>query len=402
MNDMPETARFGIGGNNPPENFVDQIKERNKQLLDQVSELLDAAKQAPPAIDNDATHAKVIELSRKMKAVLAQLDSVRKVEVEPWNDKVKAVNGVFKTRMDPLKDAREKLDKAHEDYSLKIAAAKARQLEEEAEAKRRESERLQREAEEAERKQREAEARRLDEERKAREAEEARIKAIRDREEAERRAEEEKRRAAELAAQRKKDEEAEAERRRLAKEQQAKDEADAAARKEQERIDREAHEARMADLRKQEDAAREARRKADEDAAAAKAKADEERRKMREAEEAAAAAKREERSAGRDSRDAMNEAVRQDSMAEKLDAKAEGPAADLARSRSEHGAVGTLTRRWTCTVTDINALPMALLWPFVNGEAKEAAAYNWMMAQPKDKRSMPGTIMVEETIGVVR
>lgn len=401
MNDILN-ERATIGGNNPPADLVEELRARHKQLFDQIAEVTDAAAQVPEKIDNDITHARVLELSKKMHVIIKQLDAVRGVELEPFKEKVSQVNGVFKSRIDPLKTLREKIDKLHEDYSLAKAAAEKRRLEEEAEKRRAEAERLQREAEEAERKRLEAKRQREEEERKAREAEEAKLRAIKEREEAERRADEERQRTIELAAKRKRAEEEEAERRRVAREQQAKDEAEAAVRKEQERLDREAHEKRMAEMRAMEEEAKEARRKADAEAAEAKQKADYEKRRQRDAEDAAAASRREEKTAFRDERDALNSATRQEGQAFRLQQKAEGPEADLARARSEHGAVGTLTRRWQCTLTDRNLVNREELWPFINEDAISAAAYKWMMAQAQENRRMPGTVMEEVTVGAVR
>lgn len=403
MNDMTPA---GIGHNSEDATeLVKQLRAANADLFAQVQELIDRAVTVPTKIEDDETHAKALELLKKGRVVHATLESTRKIEVEPHKQKVDQTNGVFKTRKEALEKAFEPVKKASEDYLLAKATAEKRRLEEEAEKKRLESERLQREAAEAEAARLAAQKAREEEERKAKEAEEARLKAIRDKEEAERRAEEEKRRAAEIAAQRKKMEEEEAERRRLAKEQQAKDEAEAAARKEQERIDREAHEARMAKLREEEAAAREAKKKADEEAAEARAKAEAERKAQREAEDRAAVAKREEKSAGRDSRDALDAAVREDRKADKIEEKVAGPEADLARSRSEHGAVGTLSRRWECTLVDRHKItPDAILalFPFINEEAISAAGYKFMMAQAQDKRRLPGFVMEEVTVGAVR
>lgn len=402
MNDMANDARLGIGGNNPPVSIVDKLKVDHKAMFDLAAELLDAAKQVPEKISNDETHGKVLELSKKMRVVASNLEATRKIEVEPFKQQVDAVNGVFKKQIDEIKSAREKVDKLHEEFSLAKAAAEKRRLEEEAEKKRQEAERLAREAAEAEARKLAAEAARKAEEERARKAEEDRLRAIREKEEAERRAEEERRKGAELAEARKKAEFEEAERRKAVREQAAKDEADRAAREAREAAEREAHAVRMAELRKQEDEAKEARRKADAEAAEARRVADDERRNAREAEEAAAVLHREEKRADRDTRDAMDSALRQEKQADKIDAKIAGPEADLARSRSEHGAVGTLTRRWTSRVVDRDALDKAALWPFIHGEAIDAALYKWMMQQPQDKRRMAGAVMEEETFGAVR
>lgn len=405
MNDMSTPAGIGHNSEEEASELVKQLRASNADLFRQVQELIDRAVTVPSKIEDEETHAKALELLKKGRVVHATLESTRKIEIEPHKVKVDETNGVFKTRKEALEKAFEPVKKASEDFMLAKAAAEKRRLEEEAEKKRLEAERLQREAAEAERQRIEAQRKREEEERKAREAEEARARAVREKEEAERKAEEERQKAAALAAQRKKAEEEEAERRRVAKEQQAKDEADAAARKEQERIDREAHEARMANLREEEAAAKEARRKADEDAAAARAKADDERRIQREAEDRAAAAKRDEKAAGRDSRDALDAAVREDRKAERMEDKVRGPEADLARSRSEHGAVGTLSRRWECTLVDRQRItPEAILalFPFINEEAISAAGHKYMMAQAQDKRRLSGFTMEEITVGSTR
>ena len=133
--------------------------------------------------------------------------------------------------------------------------------------------------------------------------------------------------------------------------------------------------------------------------------ADEERRIQREAEERAAAAKRDEKSAGRDSRDALDAAVREDRKADRIEGKAHGPESDLGRSRSEHGAVGTLTRRWECNLVDrdkITVDAILKLFPFINEEAISAAGYKWMMAQSQENRSLPGFTMEQVTVSMVR
>jgi hypothetical protein len=403
MNDMTPA---GIGHNSEDvSELVKALRASNAELFAQVQELIDRAATVPSKIEDDQTHEKALELLKKGRVVHGMLESTRKVEVEPHKQKVDETNGVFKTRKEALEKAFDPVKEASESYLKAKAAAEKRRLEEEAEKRRIEAERLQREAAEAEAARLTAQRAREEEERKAREAEEARARAIKEKEEAERRAEEERLKAIKMAEERKLAEAAEAERRRIAKEQQAKDEADAAARKEQERIDRETHEARMAKMREEEQAAKDARRKADEEAAAARARADEERRIQRDAEDKAAAARRDEKSAGRDSRDALDAAVREDRKADKIEEKVAGPEADLARSRSEHGAVGTLTRRWECTLVDRQKItPNAILalFPFINEEAISAAGYKFMMAQAQDKRSLPGFTMEEVTSGAVR
>lgn len=399
---MIANERIVLGGNNPPEDLVAELRDRHKVLFDQFLELTDAASQVPEKIDNDITHAKILELSRKMRTVMAQADSVRKIEVEPFKDKVDAVNGVFKSRIEPLKALREKIDKMHEDYSLAKAATEKRRLEEEAEKRRIESERLAQQAAEDERRRLEAQRLREEEERKAREAEAARAKAVEDRRIAEEAAEKARLEGIAMAERRKVAEAEEVLRRQKVKEQQELDQKADEERKAEAAVQKEAHDKRMSEMRAEEDAAKERRRVADEEANAARAVADAERRKQREAEEQAALAKRDEKSAGRDSRDALDAAVRQDKQAGRIEEKISGPEADLARSRSEHGAVGTLTRRWECRLIDRTKVDIVTLAPFINEDAISAAGYKWMMAQAQENRSMAGFAMEEITVGAVR
>jgi hypothetical protein len=191
-------------------------------------------------------------------------------------------------------------------------------------------------------------------------------------------------------------------RRQQAKEQAERDQQDAEKRRAQAALEKDEHEKRMAAMRVEEEAAKERRRQAEDEAAIARAKAEDERKRQRDAEEQAALAKRSETSAGRDSRDALNAAVREEKKADRIDDKVNGPEADLARSRSEHGAVGTLTRRWECRLVDRTVVDIVKLAPFINEDAISAAGYKWMMAQQQHHRSMRGFIMEEITVGAVR
>jgi len=97
--------------------------------------------------------------------------------------------------------------------------------------------------------------------------------------------------------------------------------------------------------------------------------------------------------------------VREDRKADRIEEKANGNEADLARSRSEHGATGTLTHRWNCTLVDRSKItPEAILalFPHINDDAISAAGHKWMMAQSDPNRSLPGFIMEYVAVGTVR
>jgi chromosome segregation ATPase len=402
MNDMSENPRVAVGDNNPPTSIVAELRQNYAQLFSQFSELSDAAMTVPAKIEDDETHAKVLELIKKMRVALQQAEAARKIEVEPFKQRVDEVNGVFKSRIDNLKTVREGVDKKNEDYLLAKAAAEKRRLEEEAEKRRVESECLAREAQEAEQKRIEAQRQREEEERKAREAEAARARAVEERRIAEEAAEKARLEAIAMAERRKVAEAEEVLRRQRAKEQAEREEQDAEKRRAQTAAENEAHAKRMAEMRAEEDAAKERRRVADEEAAAARLKAEEERKRQREAEEQAAIAKRAETTAGRDSRDALDAAVREEKKADRIDEKANGPEADLARSRSEHGAVGSLGNRWECRLVDRRLVDIVALGPFIREDAIDAAGYKWMMAQEDHNRKMNGFVMEKVTGGIVR
>lgn len=373
-----------MGDNRPPVSLTEDLQARYKGMLDQFAELTDAASQAPEKIADDITHAKVLELIKKMRVLEKQADGTREIEREPHAQKVAEVNGFFKSRIDPLKTLRERLNERHEAYSKAKAEAEKRRLEEEAERRREAERQALIAAAAAERKKREAEEAQRKAEEEARQAESARQRAVAEQKAAEERVATAKAEEARLAAKRVADAAAAAKQKEL-------DEAAAAEREAQRKADAEAAAAAKANRQAEEAAAL----KSKESAAAAL-------KDQREAETAAAAARQDAKSAGRDERSALNEAVREDRRATKIEDKAEGPEADLARSRSEHGAVGTLTRHWTCRVVDRDKIDRAALWPHINGEAIEAALWKWMMAQPQDKRVMAGAVMEEQTVGIVR
>ncbi len=374
MNEHVE-PRGMIGDNFPPENIAEIMGEKYKRELDQALELREAALAAPQSILDDETETKVSELILKMRGLERVFEDAQKAERKPHNEKVKSINGFFMTKIEPISEWREKLKARSGEYLDRKAAAERRRLEEESERRREQAKRDFEAAQKAEAERLAAENARKIEEQKAIEARAAKERAEQERCDAEVRAaaaiESEKR----LAVERK--ERAEKERR------------DAEASAAQKLID---------DAAALE--ARNAREQAEREATAAKLARDNAREEQRVAEDAAAAAKRDEKTATREGKEALENAVRSEKMANKITAKVDGPDADLARTRSEHGAVSTLSRSWVCTVTDYNKLDKVALWNLIHRDAIDVAVRNWMrLQQPtQEARQMPGaTFEIEVT-----
>jgi hypothetical protein len=379
----------GIGHNQGPANMVEDLQERYKTLLDQIAEVKDAAESVPDEIASDDVQTRVAELIKKMRFVEKTADGARELEREPFAKKVTEVNGFFKTRIDALAALRARLNERSDAYLKKKAAAEARRLKEEEDRRRAAAEQAMREAQEAEAKKREAEERQRRAEQEERDAQAAREKAIAEAKAAEERAAAAKEREAKLKAEHLA---RAAEEARQAKEKAERDAADEARRQ----AEREAHEKLMAEAK----AAREEEQRKAEEARAAAAKALEERRV---AEEATRVAKIDAKAADRETKGALDTALREERRADRLAEKADGPESDLARTRSEYGAVSTLSRRWVCRVTDRNLLDKNALWHLIDGEAIEVALRKWMLLQSDHRlRVMPGAVMEEETVGQVR
>lgn len=382
---MDTSTTIGPGHNNPPATIADDLADRFKEQLDRYSELMESGKAAPEEIADDETHAKVVELAKDMRALEILFDNSRSIEKEPHQKLVDAVNGWFKSRIEPLEALRKKLQAKHKDYSEKKAAAERRRIEEEAERKR----------------QAEREALRL-----AGEATATLAASVSAAETARTLADEAKasREAAtsdlEIATADVAD--AKAKSGAIYAKLLAIDAEIARRRKDGETFDPEKIAELKGDLPDQFKAAKEAvstaegaLRKARDAAAEAKRKQQDAEREAEEKRRLAAAARREEQAH-------LGEAVRHDKAATKLEERAQVPDKDLARVRSEHGAVGTLQRQWQSKVVDRAKLDKAALWPFIHEDAISAALHKWMMAQPPEKRVMAGASMTEETLGTVR
>jgi hypothetical protein len=387
MNDM-SNDRATIGGNNPPATLLEELQERYKADLDRAAEVKDAAQSVPDVIDNDDVQTRVAELIKKMRFVEKTLDGAREIEREPHAKKVTEVNGFFKTKIEPLEALRKTLNERSAAYLEKKAAAERRKVQEEEERRRAKAAEDMRLAQEAEEKKRAAEAAQRKAEADALAAQQARDKAIQDAKDAEARAEAAKVREAEMKAQAIK---RAAEDALLAKAKMERDAEEQAQRDAQ----KAAHEIDMANAK----AAREADEKLAAEARAQAAKALIERRDH---EEAARVAKAEVKTANRDEQESLASAVREEKRADRLADVAAGPEADLARTRSEHGAVSTLARVWKYRVVNADLLDMRALWPHVSTEEKEIAFGKWAKLQPPEKRQMYGAVAELETVAQVR
>lgn len=385
MNDM--TPARGIGDNRPPETIADELAVKYAADIAVLNDAIGAAERAPGKIDDndDETAGGVIELVKKMRTVELKIEKYKDLELEQPKKVVEQIRGFFTKTVERSEVLRKKLNAVHKDYADRKAAAEKKRLEEE-EAKRRE------EAEAARRRQQAAADTKRDAQfafdemnRLARDATEARASAQTGQElanavlaEAKAALSKVKAEVASKAA------------------EYANRELDGTAVSAEEKASAKADlEARLAASRKAVSDAEDELRAARQRALAAK---EEERRR----DEEARAAARQVTAAIRDEKGHADEATRHERVADKIAAKVDGPEADLARTRSIHGAVGTLTRRWTATVVDRAALDKEALWPFIQGDAISAALWKWMQTQPPEHRKMTGALMQEETEGQVR
>lgn len=394
-------ARHGIGGNKPPlerpAKPIDihaDLDQRYPQIDARAKELTISAESVPAVINDDDTCGKAQELVKQIRVHVSTCKATRKIEKEPYDDGGKAVSGWFGKRYETLDDdLRGKVNLRIEAYLKKKEDEERIRREEQARLAREEAERQLKAAQEAEERKREAEAaaeKARQEEERAKAEKERQLKEAREAEERARVAREQEKIAEAARKEREAREAREALERKAAEARQKEiDEAAAVERAKQEaERQRLAAEARAAEqtrieaLRKEREAEE---RKAEE----ARAAAAEERRKQREAEEERQAAAAEARDASKDERTAFKAAERHDKQADRHDAAAQGSAADLARTRSEYGAVGTLAERWVYRIVDINKIPLERLRPYLNPDAIEAAVTRFMQSGQRD---LPGVV----------
>ena len=385
MNDIATEFAPGPGHNNPPASIVDDLADRYKSLLDQFAEVKAAAESVPDEVNDDATQSKVAELIKKLRFVEKTLDGARELEREPHAKKVTEVNGFFKTRIEPLEKLRKRIGEVSDAYLKRKAAAEARRLQEE-EDRRREAARVATErAQEAERTKNAASSAVNEYENQMNAARLARAEATSDVEKAQAAVAAAKADVLKVRA------EIANQNATFAQRIQAGEEVTPSEKAEK----RAEFEPKLAAAKAAVETAETELQEAKDTAKAAKAAQDKIDEDLRNA-------KKEVKTAERDVTQHLNEAVREEKRADKIADVVAGPEADLARTRSEHGAVSTLTRKWTSEIRNRDLLDKEALWPFINGEALEAALWKWMMAQAEDKRFMGGAIMQEETHGQTR
>lgn len=381
MNNLSEAR--GIGDNKPP--LEATLADRYEAEIRLMEELLAAAKAAPSSVADDETQNKFAELIKKLRALEIALDKSRGTEKAPWQQGVDEVNGFFKTKTDQLEAQRLRLNKASKDYLDDKAAKEKRRLQEEEDARRELAAKKLREAQAAE-ETKLAEKNALNELTRLRdEAEASKSAAITDQEVAASEVAqagvvvaEVKSRIASLAA------------------TFAQRVVDGNPATELEKA--EARSSLSDELNK----AKDAKTAAEEKLKAARQKAIEAKEAQRQADEAARKQAATVKAAQRDEDQALDDAVRETKLADRIAAKVEGPKADLAQTRSVHGAVSTLATRWTCSVIDRDKLDIKALWPHINQEAIDAALWKWMMAQTPENRVMAGAIMEKETSSQIR
>lgn len=398
---MDTATTAPIGHNRPPierpAKPIDihaDLDVRYPHIDTRAKELTAVAESVPEVIGDDDTCGKAQELVKQIRVHASTCKATRKIEKEPYDDGGKAVSGWFSKRFEALDgDLKDKVTLRIDSYLKKKEDEERIRREDEARKAREEAERRLKEAAEAEQKRIEAEAaaeRARVEEERAKAEKERQLKEAREAEERARVAREQEKIAEAARKEREAREAREALERKAAAARQAEiDEAEIAKRAEEE-IERRrlAAEARAAEQAKI-DALRKEREAEERKAEEARAAAADERRKQREAEEARQVASTEAKDAGKDERTAFKAAERHDKQAIRHDAAAQGSAADLSRTRSEYGVVGTLAERWTYRIVDLDKVPLERLRPFINPDAIDAAVFRFMQSGQRD---LPGVI----------
>jgi hypothetical protein len=294
------------------------VLEENAEVLATLQERIKAFEAVPAVITTAEDAGKADDLFKMMRRAKSRADEARKTATEPYRMRADLINAIFEKPMSTIADLQKEL-KARVQIYMDAKATRER-VEREARAAR-EREEAQRKLDEAAA----AERERVQREKDAQDARDRERKAREEKEEAERV-------AAQLKAQAKKQVEDAAERARL----------QAAA---------EAEKARARELRKTERAARDEATEATEDA---------ERLEVETQVEFAGAEKATAR-------------------ADKADRAAQASPADLSRTRSDLGSVGSLTRSWKVISVDTTRVDLSRLRGYFHPDAIGAAAQRYMM-----------------------
>jgi colicin import membrane protein len=378
-------AAAEIGHNNPPATIADELSIAHKSDLDLKAELLESFKTAPERIDDDITQTKAAELIKKTRALERKLEDARDRAKLPFEDTVKAIRGFFNTTIEPLEKARKALNEKSQAYLQRKADEEKRRLAEEEEKRRAAAAEALRLAQEAERAKTASTQAAQDAAKLAQDAADARAAATSEQETA----------SADLTAAKAAHAQIKADMLAFAAEVAIRAKNGDPVEEDEKAAKRAGFEQQLAEARAKVDAADAALKAAREKAIAAKREAD-----RLEAERAAA--ERQAKAAAREAQANLQDAVREEKAADKIAAKIDGPDAELARTRSLHGAVSTLERRWTWAVVDRDQLDKEALWPFIHGDAIEVALGKWALSQPQEKRVMRGARIEQETVGQVR
>jgi hypothetical protein len=131
--------------------------------------------------------------------------------------------------------------------------------------------------------------------------------------------------------------------------------------------------------------AQQARERAEREASEAQAKAKAAKAEIKEAmadqREAASTIKE----AVRDEKLTFGQAAKAESRADRMETALEGTTdADLSRTRSEHGTVGSLATRWVVAEIDYDKVPLERLRPYLDRKVMDAAIYHFMRAHMKE------------------
>lgn len=385
MNNLAIDPRLSLGGNNPPETIADELAVAHREDLDLKAELLAAYERAPESIDDDLTQTKAAELIKKTRALEIKLDKACDTAKLPFEDKVKAIRGFFKVTIEPLEKARKALNDKSQAYLQRKADAEKKRLAEEEERRREAAAEALRLAQAAENAKMASTTAAQEAARLKQEADQAKAAATSEQETA----------AADLTT-------AKATHAQIKGDMLAYAAEVAIRAKNGDPIEEDVKAAKKSEFETALSAARAKVEEADAVLKAAREKAIAAKREADRLEDERRESERKAKAADREAQANLKEAVREEKAADKIAAKIEGPDAEHARTRSLHGAVSTLSRQWVCSITDRNLLDKEALWPFINGEALQAALWKWMMAQAEPDRAMAGARIEQETVGQVR
>lgn len=128
-----------------------------------------------------------------------------------------------------------------------------------------------------------------------------------------------------------------------------------------------------------EEAARARRQKAEEDAAAASAASKAAKSDVKGALAQQRTARADQKEAAGEERETFRAAEKSDARANRMERGLQGASdADLSRTRGEHGTVGSLASRWSCTVIDRTAIPLDRISQYFDDSVLQAAAFRYM------------------------